>query len=600
MTYVKLIFTCVLLFSGFLSRANPDGLIKQIEKGLDLRDQDIVVRLSRKLEKISSEKAQVHFYFAKGYLFLGKEGVILYDSSLYFVEKVLKETVPSDELHFEANLFKVHALLGKGNYKECVKLIQQLQRTTVVKQSPEKSFLLDVELFLLYTRISDLTSASKLVQSIKTSPESIDKLNLGKSYMALGRYYLSDGKLEDSRRYFEKALHEFKPISICNTSDAMHLLAQVEKEKGNIDGAMRIYNKLLHFEDHENYRHGYILTLLIACETTLIDKTNQEKMLENVNKAYRYAFKLNNKLRLLQAEMNMGFYYKQTNQNEQAIPHFKVAMDIANQIGEYYWSRSASRFLVEIYKSKGDFKNAFEFQKENSVANQKLQESNQTKEADLVRNVHLMYTYRHEMEQSEYALERKQVHLIIWITISIATIGISILLLLLYIRQKRHNLFLTEKALKESERKIQLIQPIDMKEPKEIISEEKTEARQSLDEAIYLDLQQKLLDFIEAKGFLEPECSLSSLAKEFNTNTAYLSKYINEILNTSFNQLINEYRIVDFIERVKVDKEGRKTFTLDHLASLSGFSSKSTFIRAFKKQTGLAPSVFLKNLEELN
>ena len=79
-----------------------------------------------------------------------------------------------------------------------------------------------------------------------------------------------------------------------------------------------------------------------------------------------------------------------------------------------------------------------------------------------------------------------------------------------------------------------------------------------------------------------------------------MSKYINEILNTSFNQLINEYRILDFIERVKVDKEGRKTFTLDHLASLSGFSSKSTFIRAFKKQTGLAPSVFLKNLEEIN
>ena len=589
-----------MLFSNLFCVAQNSKLTKDIEKSLDLRDQDEVLRLGRKFEKITSNKAQAHFYLAQGYLFLAKEGIVLYDSSLYYTDKVLKETSSSEKLHFEANLFKVHTLLGKGKYKECVKLIKQLQLSPEVKISPQKTFLLNVELFVLYTRISDLTSASKLLDLIKKYPKDIDQLNLGKSYMAIGRYYLGEGSFDQSKRYFGKALEEFESISICNKSDALHLLAEVEKQKNNIPGAMRIYNKLLRFEDEKNYRHGYILTLLIACETTLIDKTNQLEMSKNVEKAYQYALKLNNKLRLVQAEMNMGFYYKQTGQIEPSIPHFMKAVEIANQIGEYYWSRSASRFLVEIYKSKGDYQHAFEFQKKSIEANEKLQESNRTEEADLVRNVHLMYTYRHEMEQSAYALERKQVHLIIWITISIATIGISILLLLLYIRQKRHNLFLTEKALKETERKIQLIQPIEIKEQKEEVITEKTEARQSLDDAIYLDLQQKLLDFIEAKGFLDPDCSLSSLAKEFNTNTAYLSKYINEILNTSFNQLINEYRILDFIERVKTDKEGRKTFTLDHLASLSGFSSKSTFIRAFKKQIGLAPSVFLKNLEELN
>ncbi len=594
MTYLRLIFTCFWLFSGLICFSQQSDLEKEIEKGLNLRDQDLVLSLSRKLEKSSEDKSVAHFYEAKAYLFLGNEGIIYYDSSLLCINKVLKETNNSDEIHFQASLFQAHIYLEAGKYKACVKSIQQLLRSDQVLDSPEKQFVLNVELFSLYIRISDLKSAKQLIASITQPPKNLDHFNLARSYLALGRYYLSDGKLEQAKQFFDKALHQYDDQYICYKSDAWHMLAEVSKEQKDVRQAMKIYQNLLQYEEKNNYKHGFILTLLIACETSLMNNKNQPQMAAYVEKAYQYAKKLNNKMRLVQAEMNKGFYYLQLKQNNSAIPHFEQALKISENIKAYYWTRSASRFLVDIYTNKGDYKKAFDFQKISIEANDNLQLSNQTEKADLVRNVRLMYTYRHEMEVSAYELEKKQVHLIIWIAISIGTIGISVLLFLLYLKQKRHNLFLTEKALKESERKIQIIQPIPENR------EEKPEPKQALDDSIYLDLQQKLVDFIDSKGFLDPECSLSSLAKEFNTNTAYLSKYINEILNTSFNQLINEYRISDFIERVKTDKEGRKTYTLDHLATLSGFNSKSTFIRAFKKQTGIAPSVFIKNLDELN
>lgn len=598
MTSIKLIFTCFLVFSFTLCWAGSSDLSQKIEHQLALRDREGVLKLSHQLEKEVSNKALAHFYLSKGYLLLGSEGIVEHETSLNYINRVLKETETSDALNYDANLFKIQIFLEIGNYKEAIKNIQELLQSKEVNENTFKKFQLEVEQLSLYLRISDLKNAKLLVKMIQNYPPIKQRASdKAKSYMVLGKYFLNTGQIQLAEQNYKKALSSYAESDICHKVDAWHMLAEVEKEKGNIEKAMAIYNDLLKYEEKNGYQHGFIHTLLIASETSLMDNKNKWEMSQYANKAYVYAKKLNNKLRLVQAEMNMGYYQLQLNQTDASILHFNNALQISKKIKAHYWTRSASRFLVNIYTQKGDYKHAFEYQKENSEADQKLQESSQIEKADMVRNVHLMYTYRHEMEASAYELEKKQVHLIIWIAISIGTIGISILLLLLYIKQKRHNLFLTEKALKESERKIQIIQvpPVQVA----VNEEEKPETKQTLDDAIYMDLQQKLVAFIDAKGYLEPECSLSILAKEFNTNTAYLSKYINEVLDTSFNQLINEYRILDFIERVKTDKEGRKTYTLDHLASLSGFSSKSTFIRAFKKQTGIAPSVFLKNMGEL-
>lgn len=593
MTSLRSFFICFLLLLSSFQIVGQKELIAKIKSNLSIRNQSSVLQLSRELEKNEKFKVQSHFFQSRGYLFLGNEGLIQYDSSLYYIDEVLKETKVDEELYYEAILFKIHVLLEKGDYKECVKNIQQILSRKEIENYPFRKFELNVELLNLYLRVSDLKNAKLVVDIIVRNPIiKVPANKKTKSYMALGKYYLISGKLDVAKKYYTQALNSFESSAICNKVDAWHMLAEVEKEKGNVNNAMKIYNDLLIYEEVNNYQHGFIHTLLIAAETSLMSSKSKFEMSVNVNKAYQYALKLKNKMRLVQAEMNMGYYFLQIKNTDSAIIFFNKALETSEVIKANYWTRSAARFLVDIYKEKGDYRNAFLFQNTAIEANEKLQVSSQIEKTDLVSNIHKMYTYQHEMEKATFELEKKQIHLIIWITISISAIGISILLFLQYLKQKRHNLFLTEKALKEAERKISFIQPV--------ISEEKSGTKTALDENIYLDLQEKLIAFIDAKGFLDPDCSLTSLAKEFNTNTAYLSKYMNEVLNNSFNQLINEYRILDFIERVKNDKEGRKTFTLDHLASLSGFSSKSTFIRAFKKQTGIAPSAFLKSLEEIN
>ncbi len=101
----------------------------------------------------------------------------------------------------------------------------------------------------------------------------------------------------------------------------------------------------------------------------------------------------------------------------------------------------------------------------------------------------------------------------------------------------------------------------------------------------------KLLKKMEVdKIYLDPELSLNSLAGMLKTNTLLLSSLINNHFGKNFSDYINEYRISDFQKRSKMSEN--QHLTMFGMALDSGFNSKATFNRAFKKFTGKAPKEF--------
>lgn len=105
--------------------------------------------------------------------------------------------------------------------------------------------------------------------------------------------------------------------------------------------------------------------------------------------------------------------------------------------------------------------------------------------------------------------------------------------------------------------------------------------------------KQQLLALMETgKPYLEPDLTLSQLAKQLHTNPSLLSKMINTGTGQNFNDFINEYRVDAVIEKLKAGEQ--KTQTLLGIAYDSGFNSKATFNRAFKKHTGLSPKEWLQ------
>jgi AraC-like DNA-binding protein len=98
------------------------------------------------------------------------------------------------------------------------------------------------------------------------------------------------------------------------------------------------------------------------------------------------------------------------------------------------------------------------------------------------------------------------------------------------------------------------------------------------------------------KIFRESELSLTELANRLNTQSNYLSQVINEREGKNFYDYINSLRIEEF-KRLAAAPDSRK-YSLLGLAEASGFNSKSSFNRYFKKISGQSPSEFLESITQ--
>lgn len=109
----------------------------------------------------------------------------------------------------------------------------------------------------------------------------------------------------------------------------------------------------------------------------------------------------------------------------------------------------------------------------------------------------------------------------------------------------------------------------------------------------------KLKAFEENEEFLVQGCTLIYVAEQLNSNTTYLSKVINTYKEKTFNSYLNELRINKALIQLKNDAKLR-SYTIKGISEEFGFKRQETFSRAFKQQTGIYPSQYLKKLNEAN
>lgn len=117
--------------------------------------------------------------------------------------------------------------------------------------------------------------------------------------------------------------------------------------------------------------------------------------------------------------------------------------------------------------------------------------------------------------------------------------------------------------------------------------------KSTLTDEIADDILDKLQQLMaQEKLFTDSEISLPKLADQLHVSTHHLSQVLNERLNRSFFNFINEHRI-EAAKQKLLDPETQK-YTMLELAYEIGFNSLSAFNTAFKKHTGLSPTAYKK------
>jgi AraC-like DNA-binding protein len=98
--------------------------------------------------------------------------------------------------------------------------------------------------------------------------------------------------------------------------------------------------------------------------------------------------------------------------------------------------------------------------------------------------------------------------------------------------------------------------------------------------------------FVSSKAFLQPNLTISEVAVATGLPVRELSYLINAYHKKRFSDYLNEMRIAHFL--TQVDASTLDNFTIESLALSAGFSSRSSFYRAFNRFYGCTPSDYLR------
>jgi AraC-like DNA-binding protein len=102
-------------------------------------------------------------------------------------------------------------------------------------------------------------------------------------------------------------------------------------------------------------------------------------------------------------------------------------------------------------------------------------------------------------------------------------------------------------------------------------------------------LVRKLDDVLNTQeAYKNPDLKLGDLARLLEISSHQLSQLLNDNLNKSFSNYLNEFRIRKACELIAADAD----LKIEAIGYEVGYSSKSTFFAAFRKITGTTPSLY--------
>lgn len=457
-------------------------------------------------------------------------------------------------------------------------------------------------------------------------------------------YYYKIGNLYAGNRKNKKALDSYLlAYNKCDKNDA-HYCNAIKTQIGVMRSALGQYKEAIEIlkETKENYEkdsqsyylfHQYIMAeaynscydlesskkiidkgLILAKKLNSTEYYDRLIMTRGVNlylrKEYRLA--LNNLLPLFKNDSfikedhsdyafvsyYIGKSYEGLNNKELALTHFKKVDSILLKHKDIYnWNIDCYKSVISYYKEKNDLKNQLVYTERLIKADSLLMASNEYGLKKLNKEYDMPNLIR-DKEQLIQKLNTRDQFTKAFLFLCLFVLGIGTYL---YLKNKKKYKEKIEMLQNDLDNYLS-IQHKNFEDKNKIITYEKTTLNPIAESQGKMadDTKTKIIDcldiFEKNKDFLKNNCSLETLAKEFNTNKTYLSKIINEEKKYSFSTYISNLRIDYFIELIKEDKKIRK-YSIESIAEELGYNNAKAFSKAFNDRIGVNPSVFIKNLK---
>ncbi|MBE9492342.1 MAG: helix-turn-helix transcriptional regulator, partial [Bacteroidetes bacterium] len=334
------------------------------------------------------------------------------------------------------------------------------------------------------------------------------------------------------------------------------------------------------------------LVYALTKSSILYLRSEQTKQAEIfLNEALPLALKTNNTRQLTHIYFLLGDMFNAKDSIPQAITYYYKAIELAEKHRYKYYLPFIYHNLFDIYYSNNQFDSSYKFQqkymevfskKHNREMN--LQIARLSAKYQIEQKVEVIDNLTIINNQKKVIIANQRRFIILLV---VAIIAISFLSALIYYQLRK---------IKKAHWKLSQI-TIELNRKNKEIAELKKKRDHQL-EAIHDDLKDKLEELFENKEiYMNNDLSLSTTASKLETNTSYLSGLINQDYECNFNQFVNKYRIEKACEYLS--NRDKDIYSVEGIAKIVGFKSKSVFNQAFKEITGVNPSTFRKATTKL-
>lgn len=412
------------------------------------------------------------------------------------------------------------------------------------------------------------------------------------------------GEVEEALIIYKECFNYFKTKYIKDKKNeknylyAIFGLADVYKSLKKIDSCT-YYNKLGYAvsKSTNNYNFQYMFVLNEGANQVL--KKNYKAAIDSINIALPKLKSLNNIGNVFASYFYYGKAYEGLGNNQQALTNYMKVDSMYRHDRKIITPEfiDGYLFLIKHYKNSGDKTNQLKYLTTYMIIDSTLQKN--YKELNKILQNDYDFPYLVKEKESLIASLKNKTKFYYW--------GISCLLLIIIglviyqQRSKKKYRLRFEKIIAESNTIKEKKSIINTNECADIFIDENQISKDkikefSISEEIVTLILKKLATFEHEKGFLSSKVSVKTLSEDFETNSKYLSKIVNEYKNKTFINYVNDLRIEYAVINLQESKTARK-YTLQALAVEYGFNNVESFSSAFYKKTGLKPSYFIKERE---
>ncbi len=490
-------------------------------------------------------------------------------------------------------------------------------------------------------------------KSLEISVKHNDKIPSAYTLQRIGEAYSLTGDYDNALDYLLKSLLIFeKADNKIGVSKVLNGLGITYSELKDYEKALEYYLKS--YEINKKIDDKERITISLNNIGTIYEKLgNYDKALEYYQKAFLLLEGINNPIAISSAIHNIGYIYFQMQKYDTALYYFNKSLQIREEINSKRGIAFSTSNIANLYLKKNDLANAEKY------LDRSFKLSKEIDAKILIQNNYFLYiiisalkadytklqkfndlyfaitdTIYNERSsrliadmQTKYETEKKEQHIEMlnienklketqlqsrtyWLLIFIIAFTLVFIFTVILVVQKRNLLFAnrnlvkknleidaSERKLFEANTKLEVI--INRYEKKAGEDNEKPVtkyATSALTEEQKQGLKNSIVNYMNSnKNWLNIDYSINTLAKDLDVSRSYISQVINEQFNQNFSNFLNEYRIKE-AKKILSASSGLK-YTIESIAKMVGYKSKTAFNNAFKKHIGVTPSFYLNYIK---